>query len=625
MSAGIRINSALFRELGELDGRQREAALHPGNVVVRAGPGSGKTRTLVARLAYTLETQNSRFRGAACITYTNAAAKEVSRRLKTLRVQVDRRLTCSTLHSFCLNEIIRPFASVTGQPLPSVGGVIDAAQSDLLLQRCYDEIGIYETPAKWRGAHITKIRRALASEAEIREFDPREVRAAEMFDRLLAEQGLIDFEAMVTRALNVVQGSEAVRDLLRAKYPELAVDEYQDLGGVLHGLVVALVDLAGIRVFAVGDVDQSVFGFTGADPRFLQELEERPDFLPIELEVNYRSGRDIITASEAALGTLRGRRAAVDAAAGNVELRRIEGALDDHGAETCAIVRQCLDAGTPPEKIAVLYPAKGPLLDALIGALETAGLPYLHEREDRLPAGSLSDFVQKLASRTVLSSQVHRQRSDEAATELLARSEAPDLTALAGHLARLRREAGIPDHSSRLALLRDIQAIVEPPVAHDPESPALEWLQLLDEKLELSLIGSLHVDLESQTAIQRIVELCANESLALQDLASSVEVIGKLVLTTYHSAKGREFSVVVLPGLLNEIVPRSVNDMGRWREPNVVEEAEQRRTFYVALSRAEDSAFLIVGPGYHTSNGYWRPSGPSKFVVDMARLLRETE
>ncbi|MFJ4806966.1 3'-5' exonuclease [Streptomyces murinus] len=106
----------------------------------------------------------------------------------------------------------------------------------------------------------------------------------------------------------------------------------------------------------------------------------------------------------------------------------------------------------------------------------------------------------------------------------------------------------------------------------------------------------------------------------MQDLACGEEVIGKVLLATYHAAKGREFDTVILPGLLKGLIPQDIPDRGKWRKPTETEFAEQRRTFYVAFTRAESSVNLIVSPGYET-NGYWISRGPSDFVIEMVRRL----
>lgn len=617
------VSDALLRELEELHPTQRAAVLHPGNVVVRAGPGSGKTRTLVARAAYLLQTQVSAFRGVACITYTNTAAEEIRRRVLTSGVRAEGRLTCSTVHAFCLNEILRAFTAITGQPVPQAGQVLGETATQVLLQHCFDQAGIAETLAQFRMPENTKIRRALACDEPLDAFDPREVAAAACYEEELTARGEIDFEAMVTRAVRVVRDHEPVRDLLRARFPHLIVDEYQDLGGVLHELVVALHDLAGITVFAVGDTDQSVFGFTGADAKYLTALAGRDDFLDLPLEVNYRSGQDIITAAEAALGEHRGRRAREGAPPGDVDAWQVEGGLDDHAQVACDLVHQAQQRQVRPERIALLYPQRGPLLDALLRELTRRELTFLHERDDKLPAGSISRFVQRCASRAVANHQIHTAPATER-RDMLRRAEVPSLAFLNASLTRIRDEAGMPPPTSRLAVLRALQRTLDPVPSYPADAPAATWLERLRAGLALDTIAALHPDQDNHTCLDDIDRLCQAEDLLLQDLAQGEEVIGKILLTTYHAAKGREFDTVILPGLLNGIIPRDIVERGKWRRPTAKERAEQRRAFYVALTRAERTVHLIVGPGYHTKNGYWVEKGPSDFVVEMARSLRSS-
>ncbi|GHE59816.1 hypothetical protein GCM10018771_46930 [Streptomyces cellulosae] len=620
----LQVSDALLSELEELHPTQRTAVLHPGNVVLRAGPGSGKTRTLVARAAYLLETQISAFRGIACITYTNAAADEIRRRVLKRGVRTDGRITCSTVHAFCLNEILRAFAPLTKEPAPQAGQVLGDKATQILLQHCFDRVGIAETLAQFRTGENTRIRRALACGEPLETFDPREVEAARLYEEELTVRGETDFESMVTRALRIVREHEPVRDLLRARFPHLIVDEYQDLGGVLHELVVALHDLAGITVFAVGDTDQSVYGFSGADAKYLTALAERGDFRDLPLDVNYRSGQKIIVAAEAALGTTRERRARDGAPPGSVNFHPVEEGFDDHARLVCDLAQQAEQQQVRPERIAILYPQRGPLLDALLDELTRREINFLYERDDKLPAGTLSRFVQRCASRAVTNYQIHTASADER-PDMLRRAEAPPLAQLEHTLTTLRTEAQLPPPSSRLALLRTLQTCLDPQPPYPLDASAYDWLQQLRASLTLDAIAEQHPDKDNNTSLGELAALCRSKGLVLQDLAQGEEVIGKILLTTYHSAKGREFDTVILPGLLNGIIPRNVADRGKWRQPTVKELAEQRRTFYVALTRAESTLHLIYGPGYHTKNGYWRSDGPSDFLIEMYRRLPTTD
>ncbi|MEV0434892.1 ATP-dependent helicase [Nocardia sp. NPDC050413] len=620
----MQISNTLLRELEELHPKQYNAVVHPGNVVLRAGPGSGKTRTLVTRVAYLLQTQISAFRGVACITYTNTAADEMRRRILMSGVRTEGRITCSTVHGFCLNEILRPFAHLTGYPAPQAGQVLSNTAAQALLQDCFDQVEIVDMVAQYRTPQSTRIRRAIACGEPLDAFDAREVEAARVYEQQLVTQGVIDFEAMVIRAVRIVRDHEAIRDLLQARFPHLIVDEYQDLGGVLHELVVTLHELAGITVFAVGDTDQSVYGFSGADAKYLTMLADREDFRDLELDINYRSGQDIIAAAEAALGIPRGRRARDGAPPGDVSLERVEGGLEDHARLACDYALSAQRRQISPERIAILYPHRGPLLDALHSELTLRKIDFLYEREDELPGGSLARFVQRCASRAVTSYQIHTAIDSER-LDMLRRTEAPTLATLAHTLTTLRTEACLIPSASRLSLPRALQTCLDPQPIYPADAPAHDWLQQLRASLDLDALAASHPDQDNTTGLDDLADLCRSENLALQDLARSEQVIGKVLLTTYHAAKGREFHTVILPGLLKGIIPRNVNDRGVWRGPNKAELAEQRRTFYVALTRAETALHLIVGPGHRTKNGFWRQDGPSGFVVEMARRMAPAE
>lgn len=617
------LSKALLEELEELNVEQRNAALYQGNVVLTAGPGSGKTRTVVARATYLLESQVTRFRGIACITYTNAAADEIRRRVARLGTPTRRRLLCSTLHSFCLNEILRRYSALTEFPLADPPEVLGERSQAELLQWCFDQLEIADLQAGFRLPVSTRIRRAIACGEELAQFDPREVAAAELYDTQMLVRNEIDYESMVIRALGAVQNDEHVRDLLHGRFPHVLVDEYQDLGGVLHQLVLALVDRAGVSVFAVGDADQSVFGFTGADPRYLKSLQRRDDFADLPLSINYRSGQRIIAAAEAALGIPHGRVARDKASPGEIVRVTVDGGLDTHATAAVEIINESVAQGVRLERIAVLYPYRGPVLDSILTEFTARGTPFIHERDEKLPPGTLSEFVQRCASRSLADYYLRTLPGDEL-EKLDYFSSTPSVMSLKHILDRLRDESGFPKPRLRLELVRRLQATLDPSeLPYRPDFSATEWLGNVAVSLELDTIAAQHPMRDNRSAISDLLAIAQADDLELQDLARFTGAIGKVTLTTYHGAKGREFHTVILPGLLRGILPRRVNDRGVWRDPDPVELAEQRRTFYVAMTRAEQRVHLIVGPGYFTRSGYWWEEGPSDFVIDMFEALEE--
>ncbi|MFJ4745461.1 hypothetical protein [Streptomyces sp. NPDC088775] len=288
--------------------------------------------------------------------------------------------------------------------------------------------------------------------------------------------------------------------------------------GVLHELVLALRDLADITVFAVGDTDQSVYGFTGADAKYLTELADRADFRDLELKVNYRSGQDIITAAEAALGLSRGRLAREGAPPGDVNLEQVEGGLADHARVTCDLVEQAQNKGISPERIAILYPARGRLLDEVSSELTRRQLDFRHEGDDKLTVGSLSSFVQRCASRAVTNYQIHTASGADRA-DMLRRTQAPSLASLARAFTTLRTEAQLAPSSSRLFVPRALQLCLDPDELYPAEAPALAWLEQLRAGLALDEIAAGHPDQDNTSSLDRLAALCRSKDFLLQDLA----------------------------------------------------------------------------------------------------------
>ena len=118
---------------------------------------------------------------------------------------------------------------------------------------------------------------------------------------MLHSQGLLDFDDMILMALDLIRQQRFVRSALEARFPFLVVDEYQDLGYPLHVMVRLLMKETDIELFAVGDPDQSIYGFTGADPSYLRELAEDSAVHRVQLNMNYRSAQQIIDGSQVAL------------------------------------------------------------------------------------------------------------------------------------------------------------------------------------------------------------------------------------------------------------------------------------------------------------------------------------
>lgn len=612
-----RVRPVLAREILALNEDQQEAATHDGDLVVLAGPGSGKTRTLVARVGYLLETGNSRSRGVAAITYTNHAAREISDRLAQLGISASGRLTAGTLHSWCLSNILRPYATLVGMRHPDRLTVLDDKSREWvnLLEECFERAGVmliakYERPA------FTKARRRLAVGDVGEPGDPM-VDAVRIFEQEMNDRGFIDFDLMVSSSLSLLAENPRVAQLVAAKYPNIVVDEYQDLGPVLHGLVTLLNEAAGIQISAFGDPDQTVMGFTGADPRYLNDLTTK--FYPVTLKVNYRSGRAIIAASHAVLGEKRDHRAREDRKDhGIIEPIEVHGGLRRHSQVVVQKISELIASDVPAHEIAVLYPRKGPLLTCLLREFSVGSVEYIHERDEILPSGPIADFIRACAARVVSGYQPS-----------IGRESSADVVQTVGDLATtyraLRRDSGLEDIPHR-SVAKKIAALVRNDSAGGIRE-TLEWLDELVGQLRLSEIAKAsprRLDVDSDEEFR---ERCIDNNFTLADISAGELRTGKVTLTTYHSAKGREWQVVILPGLVDGIMPGRFWDRKRklFPEPPPDRLRQDRLAFYVGLTRAKSAAVLVYGDHWETDWGGRNTLGISRFARDVLTQLSSSE
>lgn len=303
------VSAAYVRQAADLAGNPGQQAAYDstGHCVVLAGPGSGKTKTLVLKLARILAEDVRAPRGAACITYSQECARELTRRLELLGLREASNLFIGTVHGFCLRHLLMPYGRLAGLPLPFPLTMATQRQSDQLMKRAGDRLFGVNHP--WKPIDLGRHRRSVLDRTgEDWEAESELAAWTEAYEAELRGAGLIDFDDLVVFGQRLIAEHDWVLPLVQAKFPVLAVDEYQDLGVALDRIVRRLAFEGEVRLFAVGDPDQSIYGFTGADGALLSELADRDDVERVQLQLNYRSAARIVSASEMALGEVRGYR-----------------------------------------------------------------------------------------------------------------------------------------------------------------------------------------------------------------------------------------------------------------------------------------------------------------------------
>jgi DNA helicase-2/ATP-dependent DNA helicase PcrA len=586
---------------GRLSPEQREAVLFDANCVVLAGPGSGKTDTIVLKASHLLGNVIPPTRGVAVLTFNNDTVREVSERLRRFGHHRSRRLMCTTMHGFALNSVIRTFGPLLDARELSLE-VLDPATERNEWLAVFDSVGLVEDP-DWNLERRIRARRALALGEDVSYEDDRLIKACEAFDHSLVARGQIDFEGMILRAYSILRSNQDLLQILVQRYPWLLIDEYQDLGIVLHRLVLLLAE-NGMNVFAVGDPDQSIYGFTGSEPRLMHELYQQEGFRRIDLGFNYRSGSRIVFASMAALGEERELQADPESTEpGLVELIDVPGGIAEQAKQVAeVVVPRLLQSGVRAEEVAILYPSRGQVPTSLKQALEHASVPYVAERDTRFVGGQVGRWLQRCARRAV--------DPDSA--------DAEPLTIL---LADLQRWLPPGSNIHGMPGLRVIWRLVRR--ASLDGARIGDWIRRIEDELALSATlestdGA--EDAPDYDELLRSLDDPAIASTRVVDYAEGARVAGKVVLTTYHSSKGRQFDVVILPGLQDQLMPRMRWDpSARQMRISSRELQEQRRLFYVGFTRARHQVILVSSASAANDRGYYMPR--SRFVDEIGGRL----
>ncbi len=407
-----------------------------------------------------------------------------------------------------------------------------------------------------------------------RENDPTVASLVEDFESRLRRRGLIDFEDMPLLAVRALRAHPWLQSALLAKYPVLVVDEYQDLGVALHQMVMGLCFSTGMRLFAVGDVDQSIYSFTGARPDLLEKLAGRDDVETVALRLNYRCGNRIVVASRAALGESREYEAIAGAAQGAVHIHSLSGDYARHADELMAALLPAALARNSELNygdVAVLYPFAW-MGDAVAEKAKALGIGFLRTDSKALyPRSSrLMQWIELCAQWCCGGWRTGAPRFSKIAdqgrrtfSEVLNSEETcvDFQKRLIGYL-WARRSPGLRLHD----WLNDLVAEVIEPLAD-------ECMSLHDE-LEILAMFMARVAPDGDSC-----------EMELGSLAGDGGQLNRLTLSSLHSAKGREFGLVFMFGLDARYFPHPRADAS--------EMLEARRLFYVGFTRAKSEVHLI--------------------------------
>jgi len=633
--------------LADLNPVQLEAVLHgDGPLVIVAGAGSGKTRVLTRRIASLVARGVAPWRILA-ITFTNKAADEMRRRVVELVGEDADRMWVSTFHSACV-RILRRNADRIGYR--SNFTIYDDADSRRLIEHILGDRGIDQKrfPPRSVAAAISQAKSELL---DTQAYDHRaatlyERRIAEIhneYERRLVEANAMDFDDLLVRVVRLFQDHPDVLAGYQERFLHVLVDEYQDTNPAQNEIV-RLLGRSRRNVCVVGDTDQSIYRFRGAEMRNLLDFERSfPDARVLLLEQNYRSTGTILSAANAVIGNnlVRQPKNLWSALGDGAKIKRYRATDGDDEASFVANEIHSLVLGRTASygEIAVFYRTNAQSR-ALEAGLMERGVPYrviggtrFYDRREIRDALAYLRLVVNTTDEVSLRRVLNMPRrgvGDTTLSRLVAFAREQGVTFV--ETLRRAEEAGAAGKAltgigSFLGLLDELSR-----QQTDAPSPADVLGDILDrtgylDMLELEARSGGARTIEAEGRLENLSELLSVaggfetvdgflESVSLVAAGDEQREGPAVSLMTLHGAKGLEFDVVFLTGMEEGVFPLNQ----ALAEPDELE--EERRLCYVGITRARQQLFVS-----HTWRrllyGSYQDSLPSRFLKEIPEELIE--
>jgi DNA helicase-2/ATP-dependent DNA helicase PcrA len=607
--------AALLEGLNE---PQRAAVTHgEGPLLILAGAGSGKTRVLTHRIAWLVQTGRARAGELLAITFTNKAAQEMRERVELLLGHSTRGMWVMTFHAACA-RLLRAEAPRLGYTRQYT--IYDAADSRRLVKRCIDELGV--DPKRFTPAAMqhqisdakNKLRDAEAYRQQVGSFFEQTVADVyDLYERDLHRMNAMDFDDLLVRTVNVLELFPEVRARYAAAFRHVLVDEYQDTNHAQYRLLQLL---AGEHrnLAVVGDDDQSVYSFRGADiTNILNFQDDFPDAEVVRLEQNYRSTQTILSVANAVITHNRGRMGKslwTDLGEGDpVKVRE----LDDEHAEARFVVgeiERLVDEGVSRAEIAVFYRTNAQsrvLEDTLvrreIGYQVIGGTKFYERAEIKDAIAYLTVLAnpQDVVSFTRVANSPRRGIGQTSLSRVLNHAETMgiavwDAAAAPGEVPGLGTAAvrAFERFMATMAFLRE-RAEQQVPIGDLLDAILHEtgYLDALQAERTIEAQGRIE-NLEELVEVAREFDAGAEEDtldLFLQQISLVADADtrrddeGLVTLMTLHNAKGLEYPIVFMIGCEEGVFPHS-----RSLDEGTLE--EERRLCYVGITRAMRDLYL---------------------------------
>lgn len=614
--------------------QQKEAVLYTdGPLLVLAGAGSGKTRVITHRIVHLIH-QGIAPHNILAVTFTNKAASEMRERVTALikehppsnRAGMDSLPVVTTFHSFGVRTLREHHATLD---LPKYFVIYDRSDSVRAIKKALEIAGY--SPKQFEPRKVlSTISRAKGDAMSRTDFldqatsYPERVAAEvwEHYDNILRNDKALDFDDLLLKTLRLLESYPVIRDLLRKRFSYIHVDEYQDTNKVQYEII-RLIAGEKPNICVVGDIDQNIYSWRGADIQNVLKFERHfPGAKTILLEENYRSTQTIIAASNEIIKKNQNR------VEKNVFTKNNEGELItvyagmtgyDEAEYIAMTAKSLITDGVSPSAIAVLFRTNfqsRSLEEAFLHMdvpYQVLGTKFFERKEvkDVLSYLRLALNPESTADLARIVNVPARGIGKVTALKLIEGKQAELKGATLEKVERFNQiMSDITDETHTKPASETIKFIIKRTgiETHYKKSGTEEDLERLENLQELVSLATRYDEFNPDEAVTKLLEDAALQSD--QDELKKKEDQDAVRLMTVHAAKGLEFPYVFITGLEEGLFPHErLDDSG-------IDHEEERRLFYVALTRAEKKLYLTYAH-LRTIFGSQRVNVPSTFLQDI--------
>ena len=642
--------------LGALNEPQREAVVCvDGPLLILAGAGSGKTRVLTHRAAYLISERRVPPYRILAVTFTNKAAKEMKNRVEELVGARADLMWISTFHSLC--------ARMLREDIPSLGykksfTILDESDQTAVVKKCLDDLNISGDMFKPQAvlAAISSAKNELIGPEEL-EANARDPRTRTMgqiyaaYQSTLVRGNALDFDDLITLAVRLLRECPEILEKWQDRFEYLMVDEYQDTNHAQY-ILVKLLAARSRNLCVVGDDDQSIYEWRGADIRNILDFErDYPEARVIKLEQNYRSTQNILNAANCVIANNKGRKDKslwTSRGSGSpIFVHCAENERDEGRFIADEIQRLAALEGRAYRDFAVLYRVNAQSR-AIEEVLLNRGMPYKI-------VGGLKFYERREIKDVLAYLRVIENPEDSLALERIINVPRRGIgDATLAIVRRLSEEAGVPLYAgvelavrasdtpsrARSGLSQFLQ-LMEGLQSRKGEATVSQLVEMVLEKTGYIRELEREQTLEAEGRIENLRELLTvTQEFEARRMENSVEDGGgptdigafleevslltdldradlsddSITLMTMHAAKGLEFPVVFIAGMDENIFPLARSA----REERSLE--EERRLCYVGITRAKDRLYLVHSV-MRMIYGSTMANAPSRFLGEIPKEL----